>query len=173
MPNGAQPFSPGTTTPAASAGAGGGDWPRITSRHSPSTRNCDSLSPMGSPCAGLATAAFAERSMLMSQSSKPSSKLPPLSEKAFMRQVVELAKLRHWMVYHTFDSRKSNPGFPDLFLLRPPSKGVPSILFCELKVGRGRLSPAQRQWLDALRKCGLPIRVWRPCDWPEIERTLQ
>jgi len=95
--------------------------------------------------------------------------LPAVTEKEFMDQVIRLARLRHWLCYHTHDSRRSQPGFPDLFLIRPATG---EILFCELKSGRGRLTPDQEAWLEALRECGLPIRIWSPKDWTEIEETL-
>ena len=41
-----------------------------------------------------------------------------MTEKQFMAQVVELAKLKGWLVYHTYDSRRSEPGFPDLCMVR-------------------------------------------------------
>ena len=37
-----------------------------------------------------------------------------ISEKEWMRQITTLASLNRWRVYHTFDSRRSTPGFPDL-----------------------------------------------------------
>jgi hypothetical protein len=35
-----------------------------------------------------------------------------LSEKQFIRQVIDLARLQGFLVYHTFDSRRSAVGFP-------------------------------------------------------------
>lgn len=89
------------------------------------------------------------------------------SEKAFMRMVVDYARLRGWMVYHTFDSRRSEPGYPDLHLVR----GSESV-FCELKSGRGVLSPSQSKWLDALRGAGCRVKVWWPEMWSEVEEVL-
>lgn len=91
-----------------------------------------------------------------------------VSEKAFQSQVLELARLSGWLCYHTFDSRRSAPGFPDLVLVRPPV-----ILFAELKSSGGALRPEQRGWLEALEACpGVAVRLWRPGDWPEVEETL-
>jgi len=42
-----------------------------------------------------------------------------ITEKDFMRQVMELAKLYGYLAYHTHNSQRSQPGFPDLVLLRP------------------------------------------------------
>jgi hypothetical protein len=90
-----------------------------------------------------------------------------LTEKRFMAQVVELARLRGWLVFHPYDSRRSQPGFPDLVLVRGRR-----LLFAELKVGRRELTADQQRWVDALRGAGQDVRVWRPTGWPEIEAAL-
>jgi hypothetical protein len=91
----------------------------------------------------------------------------PLTEKQFMAQVVQLAKLQGWLVYHTFDSRRSTPGFPDLVMLRDGT-----LLVAELKTGNNRLSPSQAAWLVAFRLAGVAASVWRPGDWNLIEKAL-
>jgi hypothetical protein len=53
-----------------------------------------------------------------------------MTEKQLQGAVVELAKRLGYLVYHTFDSRRSNPGWPDLVLCKPPR-----LIFAELKVG--------------------------------------
>ena len=78
----------------------------------------------------------------------------PLTEKQFQAQVVQLAKLCGWLVYHTFDSRRSAPGFPDLRMIRA---GV--LLAIELKVGNNRCSPQQFAWLSAFRAAGIRAEV--------------
>ena len=90
-----------------------------------------------------------------------------MSEKAFMRNVTQLAKLYGWLVFHPYYSRKSTPGWPDLVLIKPPVA-----LFVELKSWSGRTTPQQKQWLAALTACGLDARLWRPGDWEEIKDTL-
>ena len=85
-----------------------------------------------------------------------------MTEKQFQRAVVELATLCRWSVYHTHDSRRSAPGFPDLVLAR---RGV--VRFVELKTTRGKLSKAQAEWLDATGG-----ECWRPTMWDHIEATL-
>jgi hypothetical protein len=89
------------------------------------------------------------------------------TEKQFMAQVVQLARLCSWMVYHTHDSRRSAAGFPDLVLLRGAE-----MVAAELKAGRGRTTPEQDAWLAAFGRAGAAVFVWRPADWPEIERVL-
>lgn len=104
--------------------------------------------------------------------------MKPTSEDGFLGTVIELARLRHWLVYHQRPARTRNgwrtaiqgaPGFPDLVLVRPATGGL---LFVELKTERGGLTSEQKTWLEALREVGLPVRVWRPRDWPEIEEAL-
>lgn len=85
-----------------------------------------------------------------------------------MRQVEDLARLSGWLCYHTYSSRRSVPGFPDLVMVRPPR-----VIFAELKSEKGRLRDAQREWLDALRRCeSVEARLWRPSSWSEIEEVL-
>lgn len=91
-----------------------------------------------------------------------------VSEKRFQEQVIQLANLSGWLCYHTHDSRRSAPGFPDLVLVRPPE-----IIFAELKTEEGRVRPEQRAWLEALGACpGVEVRVWRPAAWREIAEVL-
>jgi hypothetical protein len=113
---------------------------------------------------------------------------PAQTEKQFMTAVVEYAELNRWLVYHTFDSRRSNPGFPDLVMVhRGESDTVPRrcrLIFAELKTQRGRTSLAQAEWLEALGRVAavggaffgktprLEVYLWRPSDWPTIERVL-
>jgi hypothetical protein len=90
----------------------------------------------------------------------------PLTEKQFMAQIIELARLKNWLVYHVFDSRRSESGWPDIVLCKD------RVIFVEVKTQKGRLSPAQKSWLDALEKAGAECYVWRPADWPAIEKLL-
>lgn len=92
------------------------------------------------------------------------------TEKSFQEQVIEFARLSGWIAYHTFDSRRSEPGFPDLVLARV---GEFQPLFVELKSEKGRLSEAQVKWRETLMLGGGGYRLWRPSDWEEIEETLR
>lgn len=92
-----------------------------------------------------------------------------MSEKQFQRLVLDLACLEGWHTYHTYDSRKSNPGFPDLCLLRRQR-----CLMVELKSERGKLSTAQEEWLAHWRQVpGIEVFCWKPSDWDAIEATLR
>ena len=91
-----------------------------------------------------------------------------LTEKDFMESIVELARQTGWLVYHTHDSRRSEPGFPDLVMTK-----VKRLVIAEIKTEKGKTSPAQDKWLETLRTArGVKVKLWRPSDWPEIERTL-
>lgn len=74
------------------------------------------------------------------------------------------------LAYHTYSSRRSVPGFPDLVMLSP---GTGRCIVAELKTETGKLSVEQERWLEAFRKNpGIEVFVWRPSDWPEITRIL-
>jgi len=92
-----------------------------------------------------------------------------LTEKAFQQQVIDLATLCGFRVYHTYDSRRCVAGFPDLVLVHR-KRGL--VVFAELKVGKNNLTPEQRGWLDDLEDCGASVSVWRPEDWSAIEALL-
>ena len=83
-----------------------------------------------------------------------------ITEKQLQANIVKLAHLYGWHHYHTFNSKFSPKGWPDLVLCRPPV-----ILFIELKTNKGVVTPDQSKWLDMLKQCGLETFVWRPSDW--------
>ena len=91
-----------------------------------------------------------------------------ISEKAFAQQVVDAARLTGWLVYRTFDSRRSPAGFPDLVLVRGGR-----LMFWELKTMRGRLSSAQLDWLAALADAGADAMLVSPRDWDAIVEMLR
>ena len=96
-------------------------------------------------------------------------KIPPMTEKEFLQQVRDLAKLCGWLVYHTHDSRRSPEGFPDLVLVRNDK-----VIFAELKSKKGRTTSAQEMWLKALEKVpGVDVYLWRPSDWDRIVDVLR
>lgn len=85
----------------------------------------------------------------------------PGSEKQFLGQLRQAAGWLGWRCYHTHDSRRSEAGFPDVVLVRPPS-----VIFAELKTDSGRLTPLQREWLEDLKACDrVEAVLWRPSDW--------
>lgn len=94
-----------------------------------------------------------------------------MTEAQLQDAIVTTARLLGWLVYHTFDSRHSAAGFPDLVLVRGTA-----LIFAELKSETGRLSAEQDAWLAALQDTRrVIVAVWLPRDWQsgEIERALR
>ena len=91
--------------------------------------------------------------------------LDTITEKQWQAFVVEAARVNGWNFrYHTWDSRRSAAGFPDLVLCTGRD-GLPArLLFLELKTEAGRVSEAQQAWIDALKACGQEAHVVRPSD---------
>jgi hypothetical protein len=95
-----------------------------------------------------------------------------IREKQFQAWVEQAAQLLGWRYYHPYDSRRSVPGYPDLTLVHA---GQGRVIFAELKTQTGRVTTAQREWLDDLEQAGQEVYVWRPEQWVsgEIHRILQ
>lgn len=109
-----------------------------------------------------------------------------VSEAAFQRMVVHFAQLRGWKVHHTRPAQNSrgdwrtpiqgDKGFPDLVLARDGK-----LILLELKSEKGRLSPEQVEWLDALgvddslrfRGAEMTVAVVRPSGWQRLANLLQ
>ena len=93
-----------------------------------------------------------------------------MTERQLQDAVVELARLLGWRLFHTFDSRKSEAGFPDLCLVR---RG--RLIFAELKTEVGVASQSQTAWLEDLSRTPAEVFIWRPEHWTsgEIERRLR
>ena len=88
--------------------------------------------------------------------------VPGISEREFQGIIMQVAQLHGFELgYHTHDSRRSEPGFPDLVLVSSKHRRV---LFRELKTDKGRVSPEQRRWIDGLTAAGADAGVWRPAD---------
>lgn len=83
------------------------------------------------------------------------------SEEQLQNHVILTAKALGWIHYHTFSSRRSPVGFPDLVLVHPEKK---ICLVRELKAEKGRFRPMQQEWLAGLESTGIDAGVWRPSD---------
>jgi hypothetical protein len=88
-----------------------------------------------------------------------------VTERQLQNAILEAAALLGWRSYHTFDSRRSQPGFPDLVLVR-----TGHLIFAELKAAKGRVSDQQQQWLDELLAVSVgshrvQVYVWRTAHW--------
>ena len=98
-----------------------------------------------------------------------SARRPELSEKEWLRQVVDLARILGWEPYHAWLSIHSPRGWPDLALCRPPR-----LILAELKREKGVLSSPQGRWIGLLRGCpGVEVHVWRPSELDAIAEVLR
>lgn len=84
-----------------------------------------------------------------------------MKEGALQSQVLALAFDLGWLAYHTYDSRRSQPGFPDLVLVHARAGRV---VWRELKQQKEKPTAKQQEWLDALAAAGQNVGVWRPSD---------
>jgi len=87
-------------------------------------------------------------------------------ESAVQATIVELARMCGWRVYHTFDSRKSEPGFPDIVLVRE------RVVYAEIKRIGERPRPSQVDWLNALVGAGAEVYVWTIADIEDAKAVL-
>lgn len=93
--------------------------------------------------------------------------LEDLTEKEWQAQVVALAKQTGWKgAYHTYDSRRSSSGFPDLVLVRE------RIVYIELKSQNGKLSTAQAEWIMWLDEAAAEVAIARPSDLDMLGKLL-
>ena len=90
-----------------------------------------------------------------------------MTEKEWQSQVVTIAKAAGWHVIHHFDSRRTQGGVPDLWLMKPPR-----MIFAELKTEKGKLQDDQRDTLLMIMDCGVEATLWRPSHINEVERVL-
>jgi len=106
-------------------------------------------------------------------------RLPAITEAEFTRMVIQFAQLHGWRVAHFRPAQTKagkwvtavqgdGKGYPDLTIVR---RG--RLIFAELKVGRNPTTPEQEQWLaDFAEVPGVLAVVWKPADWPAIEKEL-
>lgn len=97
-----------------------------------------------------------------------------MSEDDWKAKVIGYAKHHGWKVVHYRPAKtakgyrtplEGDKGCPDLIMARDSV-----IIFAELKSHNGRLSTDQKEWLEQIG----PVygRVWRPVDWPAVEKEL-
>jgi hypothetical protein len=90
-----------------------------------------------------------------------------MREEQFQQKVVDLCNWYRLLVYHTYDSRRSQPGFPDLVIV-----GKSGVIFAELKSSTGKVSLNQSEWYERLRAAGAKAYIWRPEDWEEVQQII-
>lgn len=99
----------------------------------------------------------------------PSTPLDDILEKEWQSTVVSLAKQLGWWAFHTYDSRRSAHGMPDLLLVKD------RVVYVELKRESrktSRLSPEQIRVLTRLSVAGAEVYVCRPSHLDELAKVL-
>jgi len=109
-----------------------------------------------------------------------------MSERELQGRTIELARLCGYYVYHTHDSRRSEPGFPDMIAVHE-SRPVAIVAEFKSETGkltkghtdqRGRYHPGQADWLRRWHDIStnpesrIYTRLWRPGHTDEIEDML-
>ncbi len=97
----------------------------------------------------------------------PPEVLNTIAEAELQDAVVGLAKALEYLVYHTYDSRRSQPGWPDLTIL-----GFGKCWMRELKRERGRTTLEQEAVGALLLAAGIDWAVLRPSGWAEFAEEL-
>lgn len=82
-----------------------------------------------------------------------------MTEAQLQASVLELCRDLGLYAYHTYDSRRCEPGWPDLVIV-----GAGGILFRELKDQRNMPTPEQRHVGRLLLAAGASWAIWRPGD---------
>jgi hypothetical protein len=90
-----------------------------------------------------------------------------MTEADLQSRIVDVAKMNGWRIYHTYDSRRSNPGFPDLCMVRGER-----LVFMELKADKGKVSPDQVMWLAALSMTHAEVYLVYPRHMQEVADLL-
>lgn len=98
-----------------------------------------------------------------------SATLPLITEAQFQRAILDMARVLGWTYFHPRYSIGSDAGYPDLTMLHP----VHGALWLELKTRRGRISEAQRDWIDCLTDAGQRAYIVYPDQFDVIEALLR
>ena len=91
------------------------------------------------------------------------------TEAEFQSWVVKCGERHGWTIWHDNDSRRNDPGFPDLVCAHPKL----GLMFMELKTATGRVRKEQQAWIDLLDNAGVWVLVWRPANQDVIEEVFR
>lgn len=93
-----------------------------------------------------------------------------MRERDLQETIRQAASLLGYRAYHTYDSRRSPEGFPDLVIV-----GHGELFIWELKSEKGGLTNAQAGWINELRNVNGPphVEVVRPTDLDRCLALLQ
>lgn len=95
--------------------------------------------------------------------------LRSITEKDFQHKIIKTGEALGWLIYHTYDSRQCVAGFPDLYCIHMQH----GVFVAELKTETGRMSEAQKTWREYFLAQRVEYHLWRPRDWPLIEKRLK
>ena len=91
-----------------------------------------------------------------------------MTEDQLQASVIAVAEAHGWMWHHETDSRRTRAGWPDLVLVKGNR-----IKIIELKSEKGKASPEQQAWLDALADVDtISTGIVRPSDFDALRRSL-
>jgi len=101
-----------------------------------------------------------------------------ISEKDFLKTIIDYAHLRGWAVAHFRTSmtqsgrwatavQADGAGFVDLVLVRD------RVVWAEVKREKGMLSPDQEDWRERLLSAKQEYYCWKPSDWGSIVEILR
>jgi hypothetical protein len=94
---------------------------------------------------------------------------PSMPENNFQAKVRKEALANGRLYYHTHDSRRSDPDFPDTVIAWPGN-----LFFWELKVGKNKPTQGQLNWVSILNTVsGVHAAVYYPSDWPKMLEILR
>lgn len=91
-------------------------------------------------------------------------------EGEFQQQLLDLARTLGWRCYHTWDSRHSEGGFPDIIAIRGPT-----LLALEIKGAKARPPPPEQVgWIGAFKQVRFVSADFvYPKDFPEVKDALE
>jgi VRR-NUC domain len=95
--------------------------------------------------------------------------LEDILERDWQRDVRKMLTGLGWRLYHTYDSRKSDTGFPDLVAVSPSRR---RIVYLELKREKTKLTGDQARWILDLLAAGGEVYVARPRNLQALTRVL-
>lgn len=102
-----------------------------------------------------------------------------MTEQTFTNELLKWAKTYRWLVFHVRNSGagghtqvQGERGFPDLVLVRDGRLIVAELKTAKAGTKAGEPKPEQTIWLEAFRRVGAEVHVWRPENWNEILAVL-
>jgi hypothetical protein len=88
----------------------------------------------------------------------PATPLADILEADWQKQVEQLARTLGWKLWHCYNARRSDFGWPDLALARD------RLILLELKREHGKPTEQQKAWIAALLKASAEVYIARPSD---------